>query len=103
MRAGHILQIGSMLAVISGTALAQSALSNANGPSPADTNMKLAQDVVIGTSPLPGANIDIDKIPGNVQTLSASDLAKDGTPNLLGSMATQLSSVNINDTLADPY
>jgi iron complex outermembrane receptor protein len=65
--------------------------------------MKLAQVVVIGTSPLPGANIDIDKIPGNVQTLSASDLAKDGTPNLLGSMATQLSSVNINDTLADPY
>src|SRR6202167_1993170 len=104
MRVNHGLWIGvALLAAVSGTALGQSASTSASSTAPLDQNGNLAQVVVIGTSPLPGTNIDIDKIPGNVQTLSAADLAKDGTPNLLGSMETQLSSVNINDTMADPY
>jgi hypothetical protein len=37
-------------------------------------NVNLAQVIVISTSPLPGTNIDIDKVPGNVQTLSASPI-----------------------------
>src|ERR1700691_3603012 len=104
MRVNHGLWTGvALLAAVSGTALAQSASTSANGTAPLDQNGTLAQVVVIGTSPLPGTHIDIDKVPGNVQTLSASDLSKDGTANLLGSMETQLSSVNINDTLADPF
>jgi len=59
--------------------------------------------VVIGTSPLPGTGIDIDKIPGNVQTLSASDLSREGEPNLIGTLTDQLGSVNINDDLDDPF
>src|SRR5580692_2115592 len=104
MRANYSLAMGvALLAAASGSALAQSTSTSAGGTPPLDQNGSLSQVVVIGTSPLPGTNIDIDKVPGNVQTLSAADLAKDGTPNLLGSMETQLSSVNINDTMADPY
>jgi iron complex outermembrane receptor protein len=104
MRASYRLRIGiGLLSVIAGAAFGQSAPSTASGPPPTDPSIKLAQVVVIGTSPLPGTNIDVDKVPGNVETLSAADLSKDGTPNLLGSMETQLSSVNINDTMADPY
>src|SRR5271170_933164 len=59
--------------------------------------------VVIGTSPVPGLNIDIDKVPGNVQSLSAADLQQDSTPSIINGLATRLGSVNINDTLADPF
>jgi iron complex outermembrane recepter protein len=58
---------------------------------------------VVGTSPLPGTGIDIDKIPGNTQTLSAGDLARDGSPNLIGALTDRLSGININDDLDDPF
>ena len=59
--------------------------------------------VVVGTTPVPGHRTDADKVPGNVQSLSVADLSRDGTADLLGAMANQLGSVNINDTLADPF
>ena len=59
--------------------------------------------VVIGTSPLPGTGIDIDKIPGNTQTLSASDISREGTPSLITALTDRLGSVSINDDLDDPF
>jgi|HubBroStandDraft_1064217.scaffolds.fasta_scaffold00038_3 iron complex outermembrane receptor protein len=58
---------------------------------------------VIGTTPLPGTGIDIDKVPGNPQTLSAGDLARSGSPSVIGALADQLGSININDNLDDPF
>jgi iron complex outermembrane receptor protein len=63
----------------------------------------LNEIVVIGITPVPGMKVDIDKIPGNVQTLSAEDLRQDGTPDLINGLVKRLSSVNVNDTLADPF
>jgi iron complex outermembrane recepter protein len=63
----------------------------------------LPQSLVIGSAPVPGLNIDADKIPGNTQSLSAADLDQDGVPSLINGLATRLGSVNINDTLADPF
>src|ERR1700689_3367888 len=104
MRANYSPLVASVLLLgAAGAALAQSVASTSTTTSATEPNTRLAQVVVIGTTPLPGTNIDIDKVPGNVQTLSADDLAKDGQANLIGSMATQLSTVNINDTLADPF
>jgi iron complex outermembrane recepter protein len=59
--------------------------------------------VVIGSTPTPGAPIDIDKIPGNVQILSSGDISRDGSPNLTGALNSNLSSVSINDDLDDPF
>jgi iron complex outermembrane recepter protein len=59
--------------------------------------------LVIGTTPVPGMLIDADKVPGNVQSLFSANLAKNGTADLTGSMNDQIGSVNINDTLADPF
>src|SRR6204780_4690885 len=104
MRANYSPLVASVLLLgAAGAALAQSVASTSTTTSATEPNTRLAQVVVIGTTPLPGTNIDIDKVPGNVQTFSADDLAKDGQANLIGSMATQLSTVNINDTLADPF
>jgi iron complex outermembrane receptor protein len=63
----------------------------------------LPQITVIATTPVPGLRIDVDKVPGNVQSLFSADLAKNGTADLTGSLNTQLGSVTINDTLADQF
>ena len=59
--------------------------------------------VVVGTTPVPGMTVNVDKVPGNVQTLRAGDLSQDGTPSLIEALSTHLGSVNINDTLADAF
>ena len=59
--------------------------------------------VVVGTTPVPGMTVNVDKVPGNVQTLRAADLRQDGSPSLIEALGTRLGSVNINDTLADAF
>ena len=60
--------------------------------------------VVVGTTPVPGMTVNVDKVPGNVQTLRAGDLSRqDGSPSLIDGLSTHLGSVNINDTLADAF
>ncbi|HEX4242364.1 MAG TPA: TonB-dependent receptor [Steroidobacteraceae bacterium] len=63
----------------------------------------LQEIVVVGVSPVPGFNIDRDKIPGSIQTLRSSDLARNGAASVLGALDQQMGSVNFNDTLADPF
>jgi iron complex outermembrane recepter protein len=63
----------------------------------------ITQIVVVGTTPVPGVMVDADKIPANLQSLTAADLRFDGAPSLIGALSTRLSSVNVNDTLADPF
>ena len=63
----------------------------------------LATVTVIGTTPVPGASIDVDKVPSNVESVRASDLARGGTASLARALNEQLGSININDTLADPF
>ncbi len=69
---------------------------------PQDTH-ELQDIVVIGVTPVPGFEVDKDKIPGNIQTLRSSDLTRNGSASVLGALDQQLSSVNFNDTLADPF
>jgi iron complex outermembrane recepter protein len=61
------------------------------------------QTVIVEATAIPGAVIDADKIPGNFQTLSAADLSRDGTASLTHAMDSKLGSININDTLDDPF
>jgi len=58
---------------------------------------------IIGTTPVPGATIDADKLPSSVSSVRASDLAREGSPSLVRSLNNQLGSININDALADPF
>ena len=69
---------------------------------PQDTH-ELDEIVVIGVTPVPGFKVDKDKIPGNIQTLRSSDLTRNGAASVLGALDQQVSSVNFNDTLADPF
>jgi iron complex outermembrane receptor protein len=58
---------------------------------------------VVGTTPVPGMKVNVDKVPGNVQTLRSGDLSENGAASLIDGLSTHLSSVNINDTLADAF
>jgi len=60
-------------------------------------------EVVIETTPLPGAAVPLDDVPGNVQVLSAADLSRQGSASLTAALDSQLSSININDDLDDPF
>lgn len=77
--------------VLSLTASARAEESAAAGPQ--------LQTIVVESTAIPGTKIDIDKIPGNVQVLSAADLTREGSANLTGALNSNLSSVNINDDL----
>jgi len=100
-RIGLVALAGMLLPV---AALAQAA-PTPDQPSPpaAEPYANLPTVTVIGTTPLPGTGIDIDKVPANVQSLSAGDLRRAGSPSLLDSMADQLGSVSINNNLDDPF
>jgi len=69
---------------------------------PRDTHV-LDEIVVVGVTPVPGFKIDRDKIPGSIQTLRSSDLSRNGAASVLGALDQQAGSVNLNDTLADPF
>ena len=84
----------STLAAISPAAMAQQA--------PQDRH-ELDEIVVVGVTPVPGFQVDKDKIPGNIQTLRSSDLSRNGAANVLGALDQQAGGVNFNDTLADPF
>jgi iron complex outermembrane receptor protein len=71
--------------------------------SPLAGNGQQLQTVVVEATAIPGAAVDADKIPGDVQSLSGSDLSRDGSANLTGAMDSRLGSININDTLDDPF
>jgi iron complex outermembrane recepter protein len=61
------------------------------------------QTVVVGATAIPGSKIELDKVPGNVQVLSAADLTRSGSPSLPVALNSILSSVSINDDLDDPF
>jgi iron complex outermembrane recepter protein len=82
------------LAVIPPLVVAQQAPQNPH---------ELDEIVVIGVTPVPGFKVDKDKIPGSIQTLRSSDLTRNGAANTLNALDQQVSSVNFNDTLADPF
>src|ERR1700722_4257072 len=82
------------LTVISSVAVAQQA--------PQGTQ-NLNEIVVIGVTPVPGFKVDKDKIPGSIQTLKSSGLSRNGPANVLGALDQQVSAINFNDTIADPF
>jgi len=90
--------IFGLILSISGAARSAGALGESTPPTPA-----LPEVLVIATTPVPGASIVADKVPGNVQSLSSAAIAENGTASLTSALGTRLASVNINDTLADAF
>src|SRR5712664_3603409 len=58
---------------------------------------------VIGATPLPALGIPIRKYPGNVQSISGDDLAKQNPIDLSDMLHRNIGSVNINGTQSNPW
>ncbi len=79
------------------------AVARADTPPATDSGAEAAGITVIAVTPLPGTGIDIDKTPSNTQTLSTTDLARVGSPSIVGALGDQLGSVSINENLDDTF
>jgi len=66
-------------------------------------SLTVPEVVVVGTTPLPGIGIDIDKVPGTVETLTADDLRRQAATSLTAALQNQISGVSVNDTLGDDF
>jgi iron complex outermembrane receptor protein len=82
---------------------AQTASQSGNTAAGADAGPTRLQTVTVTATAIPGNSIDSDKIPGNVQVLTAADLIREGSASLTGALNFRLSSVNVNDDIADPF
>ena len=92
--------MGSLGAI--GFSVCMSAVADTAAESATSGSDKL-QAIVVTATAIPGTTIDIDKIPGNVQILATGDLTREGSASLTNALNSNLSSVNINDDLDDPF
>ena len=92
--------MGSLGAI--GFSVCMSAVADTAAESATSGSDKL-QAIVVTATAIPGTTIDIDKIPGNVQILATGDLTREGSASLTNALNSNLSSVNINDALDDPF
>ncbi len=58
---------------------------------------------VVGTSPLPGIGIEEDKLPYDVQSVTAADIERGQTMNLTDYMSRNLSGITINEVQGSPF
>ncbi len=68
-------------------------------PAPGGTE----QITVVGTSPLLGAGIDRDSVPGETSVLSNADIARQGTPDLLGALNEEVPGLSLDSASGNPY
>jgi iron complex outermembrane receptor protein len=57
----------------------------------------LEQIVVVGSTPLPGSDVERDRVPTATQVLSAQDVNRTGIPSLTGAILTNVPSASISD------
>lgn len=86
---------------IAATAALWPSITFAQGAGGSGPVFTVPEVTIVGTTPLPGIGVDIDKVPGTVQTVTADDLRRDAATNLTTALQNQISGVAINDTLGD--
>ncbi|MBB6250951.1 TonB-dependent receptor [Nitrospirillum iridis] len=67
-------------------------------PAPDGTPTALSDIIVIGTTPLPGANVPLDKLPASATTLSADDFAHSHSISILDAMAQRVPGLSLSDS-----
>jgi outer membrane receptor protein involved in Fe transport len=58
---------------------------------------------IVGTAPLPGAGVDRDKLPSNVQRLSKARIEEIGADNVADLLRRSVGSVNVVESQGNPY
>ena len=92
------LSVAGTIPVVAALLIATPAwTADANG-----SEESLSEVLVIGVSPLPGAEVDRDKVPAPVQSATAADVARTHALDLTEFMKRSLGGVYVNDTQDNP-
>ena len=107
MRAGCTPIAVFLFLVGSGQAFAQSGQDSSSDqsqddPSPQDQPINF-NVTVIGTTPLPGVDIELVKIPAPVQLVNERDLQESGALNLSDLMNRRMNGVHVNEVQGNPF
>ena len=97
MKLRHSSAVGIIPAVVATLIAAPSLAADTGG-----SDETLSEVVVVGVSPLPGAEVDADKVPAPVQTATAADIARTGSVDLTEFMKRSLGSVYVNEMQNNP-
>ncbi len=99
MRVSH-LGLAALALLVSVPAAAQSSGQASQGTSEPTVEERVE---VVGATPIPGLGIDRDKLPGNVQALSADALARTGGGTIADQLDRAATSVHINEATTNPF
>ncbi len=58
---------------------------------------------MVGTSPLLGTGVDRNMVPADVQVLDAAAIARNGNPDVLNALNTEVSGINLDSASGNPY
>ena len=72
-------------------------------PKPAGPLVAQPAPELVAVSPVPGGEIDREKVPSNVQTIGASDLDHAKTPSLFDGMVQSIPFVSPSDSTGNPF
>jgi outer membrane receptor protein involved in Fe transport len=61
------------------------------------------EPVVISTTPIPGADEDLDRVPRGTNVLGTGDINRTGVPSLTGAILSSVPSATINDTEGNDF
>lgn len=81
--------------------VAPSPVAPANGTSTPSSPVE--QITVVGTSPLLGSGVDRNSIPVNTQVLDSASLTREGAPDILRALNTQVAGVSLDSASGNPY
>jgi iron complex outermembrane recepter protein len=90
-----MLAVAAALTLWSPAAPAQSPSAAANPETPQSVTLPAVE--VIATSPLPGAGIDRDKVPGSVQTLTGNDFTRNASPIASDTLFQRVPGMSLSD------
>jgi iron complex outermembrane receptor protein len=88
-----LLPVAIVLAAAAASLPGVGAAQTADGQQP-----QREEIVVIGRTPLPGSDIDIGKVPGSVQTLSAKEIDQNKSVSILDSLSQRIPGLVLNDS-----
>src|ERR1700758_648650 len=95
---GASLALGALCACASTLAIAQAqSAADKNAASEAQSPAVLPAVVVVGTTPLLGIGTPLAKVPANVQTVNAQDIATQHRETLTDFFAANLPGVSVTD------
>ena len=69
----------------------------------AATNNTTPESVLISASPLPGSNLDPDKLPVSIEVLTPAEISRFGAPDLLRTLADEAPSLSFSNAQNNPF